>query len=122
MSLLWKIQLYVEEVGQFLFKKLSQTEAECNACHQKIKLSNRGTSNLKSHLAKHPVYLKKFDQLEKAEESKTEAMQQGLAKFVVHGKGIFGTCFGTRLVPPPPPSSILMRGEGGTKRVPMLWF
>uniref|UniRef100_A0A915CLR3 Uncharacterized protein n=1 Tax=Ditylenchus dipsaci TaxID=166011 RepID=A0A915CLR3_9BILA len=46
MSLLWKILLEVES----LFSKLSSTEAVCNQYQTKIKLSNSGPANLKSHL------------------------------------------------------------------------
>ena len=88
MSLIWRITLD-EEAGGLLFTKLSPTEIECNECKRKILTKNRGPANVKAHLATHPHYQLKFEQMEKAEESKKGAMKRGLAKFVIHGKGIF---------------------------------
>jgi hypothetical protein len=89
MSLLWKIALDGEESNRLLFIKLSATEAECNACQKRIKLSNRGPANLKDHLSAHPTYQKKLQQMEEEENTKKDAMKQGMAKFVIRGTGTF---------------------------------
>uniref|UniRef100_A0A915CMA1 Uncharacterized protein n=1 Tax=Ditylenchus dipsaci TaxID=166011 RepID=A0A915CMA1_9BILA len=47
MSLLWKIALDGDEAGRLLFAKLPATEAECSACQNKIKMSNRRPTNPK---------------------------------------------------------------------------
>lgn len=89
MSQLWKILLEGDEAGRFLFTKLSATESKCNVCQKTIQTPNRGITNLKQHLATHPIYLKKLQEIEKAEQAQKEAMQASMGKFVVRGTGIF---------------------------------
>jgi hypothetical protein len=91
MSQIWKLKLDGDEAGRFLFNKLSSTESECNACQKKIPTPNYGTTNLKSHLGKHPQYKEQLVEMEKAEQGKKEAMQRGLQQFVIRGTG--NACF-----------------------------
>uniref|UniRef100_A0A915DS72 BED-type domain-containing protein n=1 Tax=Ditylenchus dipsaci TaxID=166011 RepID=A0A915DS72_9BILA len=79
MSLIWKLSYLDGEAGECLFSKLSLTEAMCNACFKKLKMSNRGPANLKDHLSAHSEYLKKFQEMEAVEQSKKKAMKDGLA-------------------------------------------
>uniref|UniRef100_A0A915E345 Uncharacterized protein n=1 Tax=Ditylenchus dipsaci TaxID=166011 RepID=A0A915E345_9BILA len=51
-------------------------------------MSNAGPANVKHHLSKHPKYKKKLEEMERAEKSKKKGLQQGLAKFVMHGKEV----------------------------------
>uniref|UniRef100_A0A915DYZ4 BED-type domain-containing protein n=1 Tax=Ditylenchus dipsaci TaxID=166011 RepID=A0A915DYZ4_9BILA len=76
MSLLWKLKLDGDEPGRLLFNKLSSTESECNACAKKIPTSNKGVTNLKAHLRKHPQYKEQLAEMEKADQAKKEAMQR----------------------------------------------
>uniref|UniRef100_A0A915D4A3 BED-type domain-containing protein n=1 Tax=Ditylenchus dipsaci TaxID=166011 RepID=A0A915D4A3_9BILA len=85
MSLLWKLKLDGDEPGRLLFNKLSSTESECNACAKKIPTSNKGVTNLKAHLRKHPQYKEQLAEMEKADQAKKEAMQKGLQQFVIKG-------------------------------------
>jgi translation elongation factor EF-1alpha len=76
MSLLWEIGLY---------KKLSKTEAECQVCNRKLKLSNGSTGGLKIHLKIHPEYAEKYKNLNE----KNVKIDEDMRKFVnVNGSGI----------------------------------
>ena len=89
MSQIWKLLLEKENSSEFLFTKTSATEAKCNPCQVNIKMSNAGPANVKHHLSKHAKYQKLLFELEKAEKSKEEILQKGMAKFVIRGNGNF---------------------------------
>jgi hypothetical protein len=84
MSLIWKIDLY---------NKLADEEVECIACKSAgkekftIKCKNWNTTNLKTHLTKHPKYKDKFNALLEKESSKDggpkqESMETFTGKYV----------------------------------------
>uniref|UniRef100_A0A915EHZ4 HAT C-terminal dimerisation domain-containing protein n=1 Tax=Ditylenchus dipsaci TaxID=166011 RepID=A0A915EHZ4_9BILA len=84
MSLLWKLKP-TEKPGRLLFNKLSSTESEAMQCAKKIPTSNKGVTNLKAHLRKHPQYKEQLAEREKADSSKKEAMQKGLQQLLIKG-------------------------------------
>uniref|UniRef100_A0A915DZC3 BED-type domain-containing protein n=1 Tax=Ditylenchus dipsaci TaxID=166011 RepID=A0A915DZC3_9BILA len=87
MSSIWKIVLEGDNT-KFLFTRNLPTEANCNACQKQIKTPNKGVTNLKQHLAKHPHYQKQYEEMEKIEDEKKEAMKQSMKQFVIRGTAI----------------------------------
>jgi hypothetical protein len=55
MSVIWKIGL---------FSKVSASEAKCEACQKKIKITNHGTNGLFVHAKTHPEYAAKLKEIE----------------------------------------------------------
>uniref|UniRef100_A0A915EAF3 BED-type domain-containing protein n=1 Tax=Ditylenchus dipsaci TaxID=166011 RepID=A0A915EAF3_9BILA len=84
MSSIWKIVIEGDNT-KFLFTSTLPTEANCNACQKQIKTLNKGVTHLKQHLAKHPNYKKQYEEMEKIEDEKKEAMKQSMKQFVIRG-------------------------------------
>uniref|UniRef100_A0A915EQM5 Transposase n=1 Tax=Ditylenchus dipsaci TaxID=166011 RepID=A0A915EQM5_9BILA len=79
------------DADKFLFTRNLPTEADCNAGQKQIKTPHEKVTNLKQNLAKHPNYQKQYEEMEKIEDEKKEAMKQSMKQFVIRGTGFISS-------------------------------